>query len=217
MCYVLNGVNTYFENQLSLRGWVLSVCRDQSPCIMPTLFKTMVRSKLEYCCPVWNPSKVKDINAVESVQRNFTRKIAGCRSLNYWEWLQKLNLQSLQRRCGRYCIIHTWKMANELAPHTIGLVFYENSRLGIKITLPAINQKSQAAVKTDYENSFKIKASRLWNLLPKCLNTLTSLEEFKKALAQYLKNIPDTPPVSGYTAANRNSLLNWSNEKGGRT
>ncbi len=92
-------------------------------------------------------------------------------------------------------------------------MFYENRRLGIKITLPAISQKSQAAVRTDYEKSFKIEASGLWNLLPKRLNTITLLEEFKKALAQYLKNIPDTPPVSGYTAANRNSLLDWSNEK----
>ena len=75
-------------------------------------------------------------------------------------------------------------MANELAPNTIGLVFYETSRLGIKITLPAINHKTQAAVRTDYENSFKIKASRLWNLLPKSVNTITSLEEFKVALAQ---------------------------------
>ena len=35
-------------------------------------FKTMVRSKLEYCCPLWRPTKVQDIKALENVQRNFT-------------------------------------------------------------------------------------------------------------------------------------------------
>ncbi|CAL8363407.1 unnamed protein product [Boreogadus saida] len=49
------------------------------------------------------------------------------------------------------------------------------------------------------------------------INTVTSLEAFKVALGEYLRRIPDTPPVPGYTAVNRNSLLDWSNEKGGRT
>ncbi|CAL8234211.1 unnamed protein product [Boreogadus saida] len=52
----------------------------------------------------------------------------------------------------------------------------------------------------------------LWSI-----NTVTSLEAFKVALGEYLRRIPDTPPVPGYTAVNRNSLLDWSNEKGGRT
>ncbi|CAL8377732.1 unnamed protein product [Boreogadus saida] len=49
------------------------------------------------------------------------------------------------------------------------------------------------------------------------INTVTSLEAFKVALGEYLRRIPDTPPVPGYTAVNRNSLLDWSNEKRGRT
>ena len=87
----------------------------------------------------------------------------------------------------------------------------------MKITLPPVNNKAQASVKTDYENSFKIKAARLWNLLPKDINTINFLNEFKGGLGRYLRKIPDTPPVPGYTAVNRNSLLDWSNEKGGRT
>ena len=79
------------------------------------------------------------------------------------------------------------------------------------------NHKAQTSVKTDYDNSFRMKASRLWNLLPKQVNSADSLSLFKIALGDYLKEIPDTPPVPGYTAANRNSLLDWNNEKGGRT
>ena len=81
--------------------------------------------------------------------------------------------------------------------------------------------KAQASVRTDYENSFKIKAARLWNLLPRNVNTQATLDTFKAALGDYLKKIPDTPPVPGYTAANRNSLLDWKMKggypDGGRT
>ena len=40
---------------IKMAAWVLSVFRDRSILVMMTLYKTMVRSKLEYCCPVWNP------------------------------------------------------------------------------------------------------------------------------------------------------------------
>ena len=146
----------------------------------------MVRSTLEYCCPVWNPAKVKDIQALENIQRSFTRKIIGCQDLSYWDRLKKLKVLSLQRRRERYCIIHVWKMLNDLAPNDINLVPYTNSRLGIKITLPPDNNKAQGSVKTDFENSFRIKASRLWNLLPKSINSITSLDAFKTALGDYL-------------------------------
>ena len=190
-----------------MASWVLSVFRDRSPFIMMTLYKAMVRSKLEYCCPVWSPSKVQDIKALENIQRYFTRKIAGCQDLDYWDRLKKLMLLSLQQRRERYCIIHVWKMLNGLAPNNIKMVFREHSRLGIRTTPPPLNNKAQISVRTDYENSFKMNASRLWNLLPKSINTVTSLEAFKVSLGEYLRRIPDTPPVPGYTAVNRNSLL----------
>ena len=51
-----------------------------------------LRSLLEYCSPLWNPSKVSDIQQLESVQKTFTSRIAGCQDLDYWERLQKLSL-----------------------------------------------------------------------------------------------------------------------------
>ena len=197
----------------TVASWVLSVFRDRTPLLMMTLFKSMVRSKLEYCCPVWNPVKVRDIQALENVQRNFTRKIRGLQNLDYWERLQKLKILSLQRRRERYCIVHIWKILHDHAPNDIGIKFHTHGRRGVKITLPPLNTKAQASVTTDYENSFKINASRLWNLLPCEVNTVTALEPFKVALGKFLGQIPDTPPVPGYTSANRNSLLNWSVER----
>ena len=130
------------ETAKKMASWVFSVFSDRSPFLMLTLFKTMVRSRLEYCCPVWNPSKITDIEAIENVQRNYTRRILGCQQLDYWDRLKKLDLLSLQRRRERYILIHTWKMANDLAPNDINMVFKENARHGIKAIVPPLNNKS---------------------------------------------------------------------------
>ncbi len=59
------------------------------------IFKTLVRSKLEYCFPLWNPCKISDIQTIENVQKQFTRKICGMSNSNYWERLEKLKILSL--------------------------------------------------------------------------------------------------------------------------
>ena len=91
-----------------LASWVLSVFRDRTSTVILTLFKSKIRTVLEYCCPVWNSSKISDIQAVENIQRQFTRKISGCKELNYWQRLHKLDLLSLQRRRERYSIAQSF-------------------------------------------------------------------------------------------------------------
>ena len=48
---------------------------------MLTLYKSMVRSRLEYCCPVWKPVNISDIQKLENVQRCFVGKIAGLKDM----------------------------------------------------------------------------------------------------------------------------------------
>ena len=114
----------------------MSVFSDRSELTMMTLFKSMVRSKVEYCCPVWSPTKVGDIQAIEKVQRNFKRRIYSCKTLKYWERLDKLKILSLQKRRERYMIIHVWKILNDHAPNDIGMVFKPEKCHGVKALIP---------------------------------------------------------------------------------
>jgi hypothetical protein len=208
-------INIMVDNARKMASWVLGVFSDRTKVVMLQLYKTMVRCRVEYCCPVWNPVKVGDVQTIEDIQRHFTRKIKGCKDLDYWDRLKLLKLQSLQRRRERYLIIHVWKILNEESPNDIKMEFYDNPRLGRKVKVPSLNNKVLKSVSRLYESSFAVHAARLWNTLPAHVTRLTALDPFKAALGEFLKMFPDTPPVKGYTTANTNSIIDWVNQSGG--
>ena len=53
---------------------------------------------MEYASPVWSPSQIYLINALESVQRAFTKRLPGFSKLSYAERLTNLKLKSLEHR-----------------------------------------------------------------------------------------------------------------------
>ena len=207
-------INLMVDAARKMASWALGVFRDRSKAVMLQLYKSLIRSKLEYCCPLWNPSLVKDIQTIEDVQRHFTSRISGMPQLSYWERLTALNLQSLQRRRERYILIHTWKTIKGTVPNDLNMTFVENSRHGIQTAVPALTKTSSAKAKTCYDNSFHVKAAQLWNILPKDTKAFESLDTFKTSLSKFLRKIPDRPPVTGYPTAHHNSLLDWSNQSG---
>ena len=192
-----------------MSGWVLRAFKTRQPKTMLLLYKSLVRSRLEYCCPLWDSTKISNIQNVEAVQRKFTKRIDGMKDLGYWERLKQLNLYSMQRRRERYSIIMMWKMANDEAPNNIGVKFYTNNRLGKRAEVPTCPTTTQTSVASKFHESFACRAARLWNSLPKDVNTADSLPLFKANLGKWLAKLPDRPPVCGYTRQNNNSILDW--------
>jgi len=209
-------INKMVAGAIKTASWVLGVFKDRSKPVMLQLYKSLIRSRVEYCCPLWNPVKVTDIQTIEDVQRNFTRRITGTGDLDYWERLSALNLLSLQRRRERYMIIHVWKILNDMTPNDIGMQFTDNIRLGKKVKIPAFNKEAPLSAVSLYDSSFAVHAGKLWNVLPQSVTSATQLDTFKILLGKLLHDIPDKPPVKGYhTTQNRNSIIDWRNQSGG--
>ena len=203
-------VNAMANKARKKAGWVLSVFHTRSPTIMLTLYKSMVRSLLEYCCPVWNPQKLSDVKELEGVQRTFTSRIAGCQGLDYWARLQKLSLMSLQRRRERYILLHMWKILHGTVSNDLKIAFVKRPRTGVKAVIPPMRKNAMAHYRTLFDNSFAVMGPRLWNCLPVQINMTEAFEPFKRQLTSFVMRIPDKPPVQGYTTPNSNSLLDWN-------
>lgn len=71
------------------------------PASLIKLYTTYVRSKLEYCSPIWNPYYEKYVEQIEKVQRKFTRmlyyKFKWIKP-DYATRLKQLKMQSLETR-----------------------------------------------------------------------------------------------------------------------
>ena len=173
-------------------SWILRTfqTRDQAPMI--TLWKSLVQSKLEYCCQLWNPSQKGDIQALEQVQRNFLRKITGMHELNYWEQLQALSVYSLERRRERYLIIYVWRIMEGQVPNIStadngGIRTKWHIRRGRCCLIPTVSNHSSQAIKSLRYASFAIHAPRLFNALPAHVRNITgcSVDSFKRQLDKY--------------------------------
>ena len=95
--------------KFSMSAWVFNVFKCRDTTIMMTLYKSMVRSTVEYCCPLWHTSKVGLTQKIEALQRTYISRIAQCQDMSYWERLKSLKLMPLQRRRERYVIMTMWE------------------------------------------------------------------------------------------------------------
>ena len=189
-----------------ISAWILSTFYTRERKTMLTLFKSLIRPIMEYCCQVWSPHLTKDIVYLEKIQRSFTCRISGLNDLNYWERLEVLQMLSLQRRREKLILIFVWKIKNNVFPNTVHFDFKlqkrSNKMKAVLRPLPRVTGK----LLTTYENSFIINAAKIWNCLPAHLTHVLTLSCFTSELEKFLKTIPDKPPLPGYPYTNNNSL-----------
>ena len=75
-----------------------------------------VRPLLEYNSVIWSPHLKCDIEAIERVQRRFTKRLPGYHKHSYSERLRLLQLPSLKTRCLQNDLIWCYKI---VFSHTI--------------------------------------------------------------------------------------------------
>ena len=194
----------------STLSWVFSVFRTRDKTVMTTLYKSLVRSLPKYCCPLWSPTKVTEIQLIEGVQRTFTSRIGGLQHLDYWERLVQLKWMSLQRRRERYIILMMWKILHNVVPNCCDIKFKVTPRHGDVAIIPSLSKSSSLRNQSLYDRSFAVQGPKLWNKVPPTVKADTSFDMFKCSLSNFLALIPDNPPVAGYSCSWSNSLVDYS-------
>ena len=195
-------INNITDDARKIASWILSVFSDRSAITLMTLYKTLVRSKLEYNSPLWSPMKIEDIKHLEAVQRTITSKVTELKHLSYWDRLKALNLMSLQRRRERFIILQVYKIFKGLTPNDLQLEFTESTRRGPCCKIPPLAKTCSSGTQTKFDASFRVQGAKLWNRIPRVIRCKPTLSSFKSALTRYLLLLQDCPPVPGISSAN---------------
>ena len=148
------------------------------------LYKSMVRTHLEYANPVWSPSLRKNIIALENVQRRATKCVPGLQSKSYSERLKSLGLPTLVYRRIRGDMIETYKITSGLYDKEVGNIFVMYRDVVIREGLRGHNKKIYKFKSTSRirRSFFTQRVVDLWNNLPSKVVNAPSVKSFERRL-----------------------------------
>jgi hypothetical protein len=155
----------------------------KDPRFLMRLFNVFVRPKLESNTPVWNPGYIRDIDALERVQRNYTSRIPGFRlPWNYEERLITLNQDSLELRRWMFDMCLVYKILNGLIELKVEDFFQRDPNAARSRT--SHSQKLMRTVEYTVVRSsfFSNRVIAVWNGLPEEVVVAPSMNAFKHRL-----------------------------------
>ena len=187
-------------------GWIFRTFYSRNSTFLRQMFKSLVQPHLDYCSQLWAPLEGKNLEKIEKVLKDFTKRIPELQSMNYWQRLKKMKMSSEQRRLERYKIIYIWKIMNELVPNPGVEWTAAGERRGRVCLIPKL--KGTNKVQKLRQQSFQMSGPQLWNSLPKSVRNLktNNLDDFKQILDEYLCKVPDEPKCVGLNPGATNVL-----------
>ena len=146
-------LSTCTSSALRTLGFLVRNCREFTrEDALKVLFTSYVRSKLEYCCLVWQPSYAASITALEKVQRKFlkylTYRIDGiypAQGCDHHQLLDRFAFKSLHERRELlsvkflYKLLHNEIDCSEILSKIAFLVPRRNARQPLTFRLPCPN------------------------------------------------------------------------------
>ena len=147
------------------------------------LYRTYIRSHLEYCVPIWSPYLAKDTDALEWVQHRATKLVKSLSTLPYEDRLISLQLQSLYCRRQRGDLIETFKILHNFANVDLGAAFTFNTGQPIR-GHPFKLMKSRCNLEFR-KHFFTNRVINQWNSLPSDVVCAPSVNSFKSKLDNY--------------------------------
>jgi len=177
-------------------GWIFRTFYSRNTQFLKQVFKSLVQPHIDYCSQLWTPLEGPNLEKVEKVLRDFSRKIPELKGMNYWERLERLAMNSEQRRLERYQIIYVWKVIHGVAPNC-GIKWTGcEERRGRMCEIRPNRGKSLA--QNLRRQSFQVAGPKLWNCLPKNVRNFRGNQiDFKETLDHFLSKVPDEPKADG--------------------
>ena len=166
---ILGFINRNFRN-MNLKSFVL-------------IYKSMVRSHVEYTNSVWSPYKIMDIEKIEKVQKRATKMINSIKNLSYENRLRMLNLPTLKFRRLRGDMIEVYKIITEK--------YDTNSAVQLNICTNSYtrgNRYKMFPVNVHYnlrKNKFCNRIIAVWNSLPDDVVAARNTNMFKNLLDKF--------------------------------
>ena len=195
-----------FQKYAKLSGKKLAACRQEF--FMKQMWKSLLQPHIDYCSQLYFcPSNLSDIENIENLQRDFTRKITSVRNLNYWDRIKTLKLKSQQRRLERYRILYIWKILEEKVPNC-GISVNHCERKGRLCLIPGLVKTSKKSIQNLREDSFQVNGPRLFNSIPANIRGMTrcNIDDFKFKLDKFLDTVPDEPRTKNLVPSASNQI-----------
>lgn len=145
------------------------------------LYKSLVRSHLEYASSVWCPYKLKYVEKIERVQRRATKLIPGMKNMSYEDRLRKLSLPTRKFRRYRGDMIQVYKLVQGIYNVTVEPIFqFWNNRYETRGNFLKLYPRTCLSEKR--KNFFTLCGVKSWNELPEEVVCSPSIHSFKNRL-----------------------------------
>lgn len=175
-------VNHVSRQAATISYQILKSIRSKNIWTLVLLYKCYVRPRLEYNTEVWSPYFKKDVQKLEQVQQQYTKRIfqrCNIPFLSYPDRLKKINLLSLQHRRIKFDLILMFKIINNLSELKFEDYFYfQKCNYSLRNNLTKIRPKEKFKGKV-WTGSFFSRAPDYWNKLDNLTVSAKSLNVFK--------------------------------------
>ena len=153
------------------------------------LYITLVRTKLEYCSPVWGGLSKTNAVKLERIQRDATRYILDYPDFNYKERLLELNLLPLSFRREISDVNFFFKCLNNL--YSLAITnFVAFTRQGLVNTRANSDPNTLCVPKCKtvlFSKTYFNRIVNTWNTLPLSLRSSNEFSVFKRNIHRYVK------------------------------
>lgn len=171
-------VNTVAAKAHQRANAILRAFSSRDRDLLMRAFIVYVRPMVEHNCSVWSPSLASNIDALESVQRRFTKRLCGLKNVPYTERLVRLRVPSLQVRRIYADLILCYKIVFGLVGVCCEDFFVLNDSCTRGHRYKLYKRQTTACVRSNF---FCERIVNIWNGLPDTVD-FGSLPRFKRSI-----------------------------------